>query len=66
MADDPPASPSKGVWEPTSKYWRGRAEEARSLGDEIRDPSAKATMQRIAEMYDRMADNAAKRENRTK
>src|SRR5437016_4538218 len=42
------------------KYWRERAEEARALGDDIRDATVKTTMKRVARMYDRLA--AAQRE----
>ena len=41
--------------------WRGRAEEARALADQMTDPKAKATMFQIAEGYDTMAEHALAR-----
>jgi hypothetical protein len=38
--------------------WRHRAEEARAMADDIRDPGARQTMCRIAEAYDQMAIHA--------
>ena len=38
-----------------SKYWRGRAEEARTGRAEAGDPEAKATLEKIEAMYDSMA-----------
>jgi hypothetical protein len=46
----------------SSDYWRQRAEEARVRGDDMRDFNAKATMLKIASMYDQMALRAAERE----
>jgi hypothetical protein len=48
-----------GLW--TSEYWRDRAEEARARAGEMRDPEAKTTMLRIAEMYDSLAERVARR-----
>jgi hypothetical protein len=42
-------------------HWRNRAEEARAMATEIRDPQARATMLRIAEGYDDMATRAEAR-----
>ncbi len=42
------------------EYWAERAAEARALGDEIRDETVKETMERIAKMYDRLAERAGK------
>src|SRR5262245_45128582 len=38
-----------GAWSPGSKYWRDKAEEARSIGAEVRDPKIQADMERIAD-----------------
>ena len=43
----------KGLW--TSKYWRDRGEEARTRASEMKDADAKATMERVAAMYERLA-----------
>lgn len=40
----------------TSKYWRDRAEEARTKLSEMKDANAKATMERVAETYQRLAE----------
>jgi hypothetical protein len=42
-------------------YWRARAEEARTEADQLTDVSAKVTMLRIAEDYDRLAEVARQR-----
>jgi hypothetical protein len=42
-------------------HWQGRAEEARAMAEEIRDPGAKATMLRVAQDYDDMASRAEAR-----
>ena len=39
-------------------HWQGRAEEARAMAEDIRDPGAKATMLRIAQGYADMASRA--------
>jgi hypothetical protein len=44
-----------------SKYWRGRAAEARAKANQMRDPVAKGIMLEIAESYDRIAEHAATR-----
>jgi hypothetical protein len=36
-------------------HWRQRAEEARSIADQLDDPIAKKTMLDIAHSYDRLA-----------
>jgi hypothetical protein len=38
--------------------WRKRAEETRSLANGIRDPKTKASMFRIADDFDRLANQA--------
>jgi hypothetical protein len=40
------------------KHWRGRAEEARNVAKQLTDAMAKEMMLRIAEDYDRIAENA--------
>ena len=49
-----------------AKYWRDKAEEARAMAGEMRDPVAKALMTDIARKYDLMAERAAMREAREK
>jgi len=40
------------------EHWRERAEEARTLADQLSDPESKRTMLRIANDYERMAEHA--------
>ena len=42
----------------TPEHWRRRAEEARSLAEQMDDPDAKASMLEIAAGYERLAGNA--------
>lgn len=51
-----PRRPSKvlNLW--TSKYWCDRAEEARTKAADMKDADAKATMERVAEEYQRLAE----------
>jgi hypothetical protein len=46
-------------------HWISRAEEARSIADEMKDPESKKTMMQIAESYEHMARMAQRRLNRT-
>jgi hypothetical protein len=49
-----------------SKYWRGRAAEARAMVDEMRDHVTKATMLEIVESYERIAASVEARERSAK
>jgi hypothetical protein len=46
----------------TAAYWRERAEEARTMADDMTDKVAKATMRDIAGKYDTMAERTQRRE----
>lgn len=41
------------------EYWRKRAEEARTLAEQMRDPQTKALMLGVAESYEKIAKWAA-------
>jgi hypothetical protein len=45
-------------------FWRDRADEARSLADQMREPMARKAMQSLEATYGRMAVSAAVREAR--
>jgi len=44
-----------------SKYWRGRAAEARTKAEQMRDPEAKRILLEIAASYDRIAESTERR-----
>ena len=46
------------------EHWRGRAEEVRSIADQLTDPESKGTMLRIARDYERLAEHAELRARR--
>jgi hypothetical protein len=43
------------------KAWRARAEECRAIADTFDNPETRAKMYRVAEDYDRLADDADRR-----
>ena len=45
-------------------HWRGRAEEARPLADEMSDEVSRQMMLQIAEGYERLAKHAEERANK--
>jgi hypothetical protein len=44
-----------------ARHWRGRAEEARTLAEEMRDEFSRQQMLAIADGYDRLAKRAEER-----
>jgi hypothetical protein len=40
------------------EHWRSRAEEARTIAEQLSDPESKRTMLRIADDYERLAEHA--------
>ena len=53
---------NKNETEPKSDYWRERAEEARTRADHMISEHGKRWMLEIANLYDKLARDAAKRE----
>ena len=47
------------------EHWRERADEMRAIASGMKDPETIATMHRIAEDYDRLAERAAHRASGT-
>jgi len=45
-----------------SEYWLAKAEEARTIGEGMRDPVAAAAMDRVAQSYGHLARLSAARE----
>ena len=43
------------------QHWLGRAEEARTLADDMSDEASREAMRRIARDYERLADRARRR-----
>jgi hypothetical protein len=43
-----------------AQFWRDRAAEARERTQEMSDPTAKATMVKLAEMYERLSERVGK------
>jgi hypothetical protein len=46
------------------EHWRRRAEQARTIAEQLSDPESKRTMLRIAEDYERLAEQAKMRARR--
>jgi hypothetical protein len=53
--------PSGDINDP--KHWRDRAAEMRALADTMKDAETIATMQRLADDYDKLAERAAQRQS---
>jgi hypothetical protein len=51
--------PSSFINDP--QHWRGRAEEARTLAEQMSDETSKQMMLRIADDYGRLAERAEQR-----
>ena len=43
------------------EFWRMLAEEIRTYADNARDPGARASLERVAQGYERLADRAEQR-----
>jgi hypothetical protein len=54
-----PAVPRKLVDDP--EFWRSRAEDVRSIAEDLREADASAIMTRIADDYELLAKHAEKR-----
>ena len=61
--DDIASLPAKYRY--SERYWRDRADEARALGDDVRDPTARESLERLARMVERMARQAAERTDKS-
>ena len=48
----------------TPEYWRARAEETRTLAENMKDPYTRETMHRIARDYEILAQRAEERNAR--
>jgi hypothetical protein len=46
------------------EHWRKRAEQARTIAEQLSDPESKRTMLRIAQDYERLAEQAKLRARR--
>ena len=46
------------------EHWRSRAEEARSVAEQLSDPESRRTMLRIAADYERLAEHAELRQRK--
>lgn len=44
----------------TIEYWQDRAEAARSIAEQLRDPHARGQMLRVAEGYQNLAERSAR------
>jgi hypothetical protein len=49
----------------TAAYWEERAEEARQRAEHMQHEDARRIMATVADLYERMADRAARREARS-
>jgi hypothetical protein len=54
-----PAIPHKLVDDP--EFWRSRAEEVRSIAEDLKEADASAIMTRITDDYERLAQHAERR-----
>lgn len=53
--------PTQGPNETRAEFWRSRAEEARAMAGESKNPETKRILVGIADSYDRIAALAAKK-----